>query len=160
MIHLLIVCHPWDGILSYSALRLMAMGATPGAFAEHMCEHPPSGDAPYCVAEDRCCPALELGGPELRCYNLFKFLSNSPSSCCKCAAAVRQVAQRLMAVEVAHLLLSLLPDPYSPSSAILASRLPTTPSGLRVRPKCPSTRVHFFQLLVCCECRQDCSAFP
>ena len=47
-------------------------------------------------------------------------------------SAVDQVAQRLMAVEVAHLLLSLLPDPYSPSSAIATGDTPGTPGQLQV----------------------------
>ena len=44
-----------------------------------------------------------------------------------------QVAHRLMAVEVARLLLAELPDPYSASSAILPGSLPAPTTAARVR---------------------------
>lgn len=54
-----------------------------------------------------------------------------------------------MAVEVAHLLLSLLPDPYSDSSAIITPCLPTTPGAMRVR-SLPSAAFCSSQSLIPC----------
>ncbi len=48
------------------------------------------------------------------------------------AVVVLQVAQRLMAVEVARPLLAELPDPYSASSVILPGSLPTPATAARV----------------------------